>query len=59
MGREAVGQQNAECVKFVTDFRKWFIIMSDTEYTNLAITEVLVFAALFHSKSLNTNAGCI
>lgn len=24
MGREAVGQQNAECVKYLTDFRKWF-----------------------------------
>lgn len=34
MEREAVGQQNAECVRFLTDFRKWFIIMSDTEYTN-------------------------
>ena len=33
MEREAVGQQNAECVKFITDFRKWFIITSDTECT--------------------------
>lgn len=22
-GRKAVGQQNAECVKFLADFRKW------------------------------------
>lgn len=27
-------EQNADCVKLLANFRKWLIIMSDTEYPN-------------------------
>lgn len=37
MEKKAVGQLNAEYVKFLTNFTKWFIIMSDIEYTNFVI----------------------
>lgn len=46
-GGEVLGQQNVECGRFLTDFRKGFIVMSDIEYTNLGIAEVLVFKNMF------------
>lgn len=60
MGRKAAGQQNAERVKFIVDFRKWFIIMSDTKciisaiarFSHLCLTITVLFCSMFFSKNM-------